>query len=35
MERLPGTLTLDEIEAIEKLSLRWATQALLNFARNA
>lgn len=35
MERLPDRLTQSEIEAIEQLSIRWATQALLNFAPNA
>ena len=35
MYKDPTTLTRDEIEAIEKLSMRWATQALLNFAPTA
>ena len=35
MDRLPHTLTATEIEAIEKMSMRITTQALLNFAANA
>ncbi len=35
MERQPDSLSNSEIEAIEKLSMRSTTQALLNFATNA
>lgn len=35
MQRLPDTLTDNEIEAVEKLSMRWATEAMLNFVPNA
>jgi len=35
MDRQPSTLSSPEIEAIEKLSMRSTTQALLNFAINA
>lgn len=35
MDRDPATLTNVDIEAIEKLSMRWAARALLDFASNA
>ena len=35
MYKSPDTLTISEIEAIEKLSMRWASQALFTFASAA
>lgn len=35
MHKSPDTLTISEIEAIEKLSMRWASQALFTFASAA
>ena len=34
-EKAPSTLTLDEIEEIEKLTLRWIFQAVLDFGMEA
>ena len=34
-EKAPSTLTLDEIEEIEKLTLRWVFQAILDFGMEA